>query len=143
MYWANLDSTKIAAWAAPYNNGNPNDIYVCYNGGSWNRGDSTMDYHFTVSGYDLNFLPSGLKFPTHKAGNSGASTGYDTYIGCFSAGYVQVLNVFPRYQNATLNMETGITVKILLQQRWMAGVFRRPGTIRQAMPMRQIPGTMG
>ena len=113
MYWANLDSTKIAAWAAPYNNGNPNDIYVCYNGGSWNRGDSTMDYHFTVSGYDLNFLPSGLKFPTHKAGNSGASTGYNTYIGCFSAGYVQVLNVFPRHQSATLNMETGVTVKNL------------------------------
>lgn len=113
MYWAGLDSTKYAAWAAPYNSGNPADIYRCYNGGSWYHNAGSGDYHFTVRDYDLNFLPSGLKFPTHKAGNSGASSGYNTYIGCFSAGYVQILNVFPRYQSADLNMETGVTVKNL------------------------------
>lgn len=110
MYWANLGSTKYAAWAAPYNSGG--GASGCYTGGSWNL-DNTGGYHFTVSGYDFNFLTAGIQYPTHKAGNSTATDGYNTYIGSFSAGYVQVLNVFPRYQSGTLNMYTDITVKNL------------------------------
>lgn len=110
MYWALLASTQYAAWAAPFNSG-ANDS-GCYDGGSWKLGDDGS-YHFTVSGYDFNFQTSGLSFPTHKAGNSDPSTGYDSYVGSFSAGYVQVLNVFPRNQSKTLNLNTSVTVKNL------------------------------
>lgn len=108
MYWSSLPSTKYAAWAAPYNSGNT--ASACYNGGIWTKGEGD---HFTVSGYDFNFLSYSLSFPTHKAGNSGATNGYNTYIGNFSAGYVQVLNVFPRNQSETLNVYTQVTVRNL------------------------------
>lgn len=111
MYWANLEATKYAAWAAPYNSGNSNN--ACYDGGNWTRDPDSKTYHFTVNSYNLNFLPFGLGFPTHKAGNASATTGYNTYIGCVSAGYVQVLNVFPRKQSVTLNMGTSVVVKNL------------------------------
>lgn len=113
MYWAHLASTRYAAWAAPYNSGN--DKSACYEGGGWALGPENSDgtYPFTISGYDLNFLPTGLEFPTHRAGNSGATTGFNSYIGSFSAGYVQLLNVFPRTQSADLTLETEVTVKNL------------------------------
>lgn len=112
MYWASLDSTKYAAWAAVYNSGTPGDDRNCYNGGTWKLAGGN-GYHFTVSGYDFNFLSTGLKFPTIKAGDGSVTDGYNTYIGCFSAGYVQVLNVFPRNQTGTLNLHTDVTVKNL------------------------------
>lgn len=111
MLWNNLDSTKYASWAAPYNSGT--NTSACYNGGEWKlKEDNENGYHFTVNSYDLNFFATGVNYPTHKAGNGSATGGYNTYIGCFSAGYVQVLNVFPRYQE-TLTMNTSITVKNL------------------------------
>lgn len=110
MYWADLASTRYAAWAAPFNGNKEDNQSSCYAGGSWSL---SGENHFTISGYDLNFLSTGPKFPTHKAGNSSPTTGYNTYIGCFSAGYVQILNVFPRYHEGTLNMGTQVTVKNL------------------------------
>lgn len=110
MDWANLASTRYVAWAAPYNGTKEDNQSACYTGGSWSL---SGENHFTISGYDLNFLSTGPKFPTHKAGNSAPTTGYNTYIGCFSAGYVQVLNVMPRYYEGTLNMGTQVTVKNL------------------------------
>lgn len=110
LYWAGLASTQYASWAAPYNSGA--NTSGCYDGGAWQLGEDGS-YHFTVCDYDFNFLPSGLSFPTHRAGNGTATTGYDSYIGCFSAGFVQVLNVMPRYQTGTLNMNTVVTVRDL------------------------------
>lgn len=110
MYWAYLASTRYAAWAAPYNTGA--NASACYEGGTWEL-EGGSGNHFTVNGYDLNFLFSGLEFPTHRAGNSSATDGYNSYIGSYSAEYVQVLNVFPRNQTKTLNMETDVTVKNL------------------------------
>lgn len=114
MYWAELGSTQYAAWAAPYNGTgtNADSNSSCYMGGSWKLG-SNSSYSFTVGGYDFNFLTEGLQFPTHRAGNSSATDGYNAYIGCFSAGYIQVLNVLPRYQAGTLSMNTSVTVKNL------------------------------
>lgn len=108
LYWDYLQSTCYAAWAAPYNSGG-NSETGCYNGGTW----AMQNNHFTISGYDLNFLAMGLQFPTHKAGNSSATDGYNSYIGNFSAGYVEVLNVMPRVQNGTLTLSTQVAVKNL------------------------------
>lgn len=108
MHWANLATTQHAAWAAPFNSGEGNS--ACYNGGTWSLGS---DGHFTVSGYDFDFSLAGLSYPTHKAGNSDATTGYNSYIGCFSAGYIQVLTVMPRCQAGTVDLSTNVTVKNL------------------------------
>lgn len=66
-------------------------------------------YHFSVSGYDFDF--DDYYFPLRDAGNSGNVTGYDSYIRCFSAGCVQVLNVFPRVQEADV-VDNELTVKV-------------------------------
>lgn len=118
MYWANLDSTAYASWSATYNGlyvGNGDMVHSNYYGGAWELNDSSDDhgYKFTVSGYDFNFTSAGMIFPTIKAGHSSVTAGYNSYIGCFSSGQLQVLNVFPRYQTATVNVDTTVTVKNL------------------------------
>lgn len=113
LYWDYLSSTTYASWAASYNSGSDTER-SCYNGGTWSLGSSSEEgYHFTVEGYDFNFLATGLKFPTHKAGDSSASHGYNAYIGTYSTGYVQVLNVMPRKQGGTMTLGTEVTVKNL------------------------------
>ena len=66
-------------------------------------------YHFSVSGYDFDF--DNYNFPLRDAGNSGNVTGYDSYIRCFSAGCIQVLNVFPRVQEQGV-VDNELTVKV-------------------------------
>jgi len=100
----------------------------CYYGGDWilNGGDirdvahpknvtgsgAGTTYRFTVRDYDFDF--DNQHFPTEDAGNSGTVTGYDTYARCFSAGCVQVLNVFPRVQEVSVaNIHLNIKVSNL------------------------------
>lgn len=74
-------------------------------------------YHFSVSDYDFDF--DNQHFPYRDAGNSGNVTGFDTYAHCFSAGCVQVLNVFPRVQkedNANIDL-TATVSNLKLQTR--------------------------
>lgn len=113
MYWDYLAGTCYAQWAATYNGLYASDAtYGNYYGGTWSLSEND-EYNFTVSGYDFSFSAAGLTFPTTKAGNGAASTGYNSYIGCFSSGQFQVLNVFPRYQSGTVNMKTTVTAKDL------------------------------
>lgn len=123
MYWAYETRSSYAKGAGPSN-------YVfyhdgCYYGGNWsligddgnkagdlasmknvsspskvtgNGKDTT--YHFSVSDYDFDFDKK--HFPTKEAGNSGEISHYTTYAKCFSAGAVQVLNVFPRVQKQSV-----------------------------------------
>lgn len=128
MYWANLDSTCYAAWSATYNGlyaGKGDTVHSDYYGGKWMLDNDTGDgCSFTVSNYDFNFTSTGALFPTIKAGNSGVTTGYNTYIGCFSSGQIQVLNVFPRRQTATVNMSTAVTAKNLTLNTTDGAAFR-------------------
>lgn len=119
IYWGNLSSTKFAAWAAPYNGSYTGHRDKCYYGGQWaltSSNDEAGSYGFKVNGYDFNFGTLGLTFPTHKAGNGAATDGYNTYIGCFSSGFIQVLNVFPRHQKNTVTVSTTVTVRDLALQ---------------------------
>lgn len=131
LYWDYEERSSYAKGAAPssfpaYHDG-------CYNGGAWQLKDDSGDpvagdrinqvagptavrgtgadtsYHFSVSGYDFDF--DDYYFPLRDAGNSGNVTGYDSYIRCFSAGCVQVLNVFPRVQEADV-VDNELTVKV-------------------------------
>lgn len=117
MYWGGLDSTCYAAWSATYNGlyvGDGDTVHSDYYGGNWNLNhNAASGDFFTVSNYDFNFTSTGLVFPTIKAGNADATAGYNDYIGCFSSGQIQVLNVFPRRQTATVNMSTTVTARDL------------------------------
>lgn len=116
MYWSGLDSTCYAAWSATYNGlyVTHDTVYSNYYGGTWELNhNAASGYSFTVGNYDFNFTSMGLVFPTIKAGNADATTGYNDYIGCFSSGQIQVLNVFPRRQTATVNMSTTVTARDL------------------------------
>lgn len=122
LYWNNEPRSTYAKGAGPgnyraYSNG-------CYYGGDWEitseksnpftvtgTGAGTT-YRFKVSDYDFDF--DAWTFPTEEAGNAGVVSAYDTYAKCFSASYVQVLNVFPRYQlQPVVDLEVSATVNNL------------------------------
>lgn len=122
LYWDGETRSPYAKGGAPSNYiANSNG---CYYGGDWfmldgnggkvntlasmagiasptvvtGTGKNTT-YHFSVSDYDFDF--DNQHFPLQDAGNSGTVEGYDTYKKCFSAGYVQVLSVFPMVQKVS------------------------------------------
>gem|GEM_PF-3102878 len=131
LYWDYEERSSYAKGGGPSNF--PNYHRGCYNGGNWQLKDDdgnsvAMDrinqvagptvvkgtgadtsYHFSVSGYDFDF--DDYYFPLEDAGNSGSVTGYDSYIRCFSAGCIQVLNVFPRVQEQDV-VDNELTVEV-------------------------------
>lgn len=110
MYWNNESRTPYAKGAAPSNYKDWNN--GCYYGGDWTIAedktmpsdvmgdDSEYTYSFTVDGYDFDF--DNDHFPWVDAGNSGTKAAYTTFKKGFSAGYIQVLTVFPRVQEETV-----------------------------------------
>lgn len=131
LYWDYEERSSYAKGAAPSSFPSYHD--GCYNGGNWQLKDGGGDsvtgdtinqvagptvvggtgedtsYHFSVSGYDFDF--DNYNFPLRDAGNSSNVTGYDSYIRCFSAGCIQVLNVFPRVQKQSV-VDNELTVKV-------------------------------
>lgn len=131
LYWDYEERSSYAKGGAPSSFPSYHD--GCYNGGNWQlkdgsgnpvTGDSInqvagptvvggtgedTSYHFSVSGYDFDF--DNYYFPLRDAGNSSNVTGYDSYIRCFSAGCIQVLNVFPRVQKQSV-VDNELTVKV-------------------------------
>lgn len=131
LYWDYEERSSYAKGAAPSSFPSYHD--GCYNGGSWQLKDVSgnpvtgasinqvagptvvggtgedTSYHFSVSGYDFDF--DNYNFPLRDAGNSSNVTGYDSYIRCFSAGCIQVLNVFPRVQEQGV-VDNELTVKV-------------------------------
>lgn len=98
LYWGGIENTAKAHWAAPGNE-RGSTYGSCYYGGvwsmdagykdSWKNGSGTASgpYTMTVSGYDFdldNFI-----FPDRTQGTT--SVVYTDNIGCFSAGYLEVL----------------------------------------------------
>ncbi len=119
LYWDGEERSDYAKGGAPssyqaYHDG-------CYYGGDWELtgvngetgGFSTLvnpqkiggngsgtTYNFKVSDYDFDF--DNQHFPLRDAGNSGNITDYEKWAKCFSAGCVQVLSVFPRVQQESV-----------------------------------------
>ena len=81
--------------------------YVYYGGYYKMEQTDTATYHFTV--YNYEFDTTEWHFPTADANiSSGITTGYGDYIGCISAGYIEVLQAFPEdteYDYITLTVE--------------------------------------
>ena len=138
MYWNGESRSPYARGCGPYNYQfatSSSTVNKSYWGGDWGMtwsgsggaasssesdgmipGDVTGDgssasYHFRVSGFDFDFSDlAGMNFPTNRAGSSLIQSGWNSYIGCFSAGYIQTLNVFPRYQTQTVNLASELKV---------------------------------
>jgi len=128
LYWDEYANSSYAKGAAPSNYIAHSD--GCYYGGDWalvdesgqkitdintvaspdkvtgSGGDTT--YHFSVSDYDFDF--DNQHFPTVDCSNTNNTTGYDTYARCFSAGCVQVLDVFPRVRTKEVEVYLNTTV---------------------------------
>ncbi|MCD8347916.1 MAG: Cna B-type domain-containing protein [Lachnospiraceae bacterium] len=88
----------------PWNSGGASDIRACYSGGSWSiaqdEGNGNV-YHVTVSGYAFDL--DNLSFPNTSCDNATENT-YGANIGCFSAGYVEVVVQFARSVDTTSNL---------------------------------------
>lgn len=132
MHWAYEVRSSYAKGAAPSNY--PFYFNGCYYGGNWSLvGDdgskaddlksiknisspskvtgtgADTTYHFSVSDYDFDF--DERHFPWQNAGNTGDVANYKTYAKCFSAGAVQVINVFPRVQKQS-NADIHLDIKV-------------------------------
>ncbi|MCQ2514640.1 MAG: hypothetical protein MJ089_06105 [Ruminococcus sp.] len=120
MLW-NSSTTALGIWEAPinqYRSPYVKDTYrECYNGGTWYVDPSqksvvsstslSQPYTITISGYDfdmekITFRKPGddkgtqsgdTVFPTHDWGDANAS--FPVYIGCFAAGYFEVVMQYP------------------------------------------------
>ncbi|MCD8362163.1 MAG: Cna B-type domain-containing protein [Lachnospiraceae bacterium] len=88
----------------PWNSGGASNIRACYSGGSWSiaqdNGNGNV-YHVTVSGYAFDL--DNLKFPNTSCDNATENT-YGANIGCFSAGYVEVVVQFARSVDTTSDL---------------------------------------
>ncbi len=114
LYWNNLSYSAYASYNAPLNAGD--DEWCCYSGGDWSiegnkvtdastlSGTESETYTFKISGYDFD-LDSYL-FPNRTETNS--DTIYTDNIGCFSAGYVEVLLQYDDEQVSTISNTTNI-----------------------------------
>lgn len=140
MYWNNETRTQYAKDAVPYNQKTGgSSTGSCYSGGSWQVPGYTVDgtdqseaptlnsatgdgsgtvYHFKVSGYTFDFDNFDTQWPITTAGNSGQVSWYNTYSGSFSAGYIQVLQRFPKVPAAT----TTISLKAEIDNLKMASL---------------------
>lgn len=98
LYWGGIQNTARAHWAAP---GNKLGSLTgsCYNGGTWSMSENYKDswengsgtksgpYIMTVRGYDFDL--DSFIFPDRTQGTT--TVVYTDNIGCFSAGYLEVL----------------------------------------------------
>ncbi|MCD8338196.1 MAG: Cna B-type domain-containing protein [Lachnospiraceae bacterium] len=97
-------STAYGVRCQPFNSGGASSIRSCYSGGGWNivqDTENTSIYHVTVSGYSFDL--DQLNFPTTSCDNMEPDI-YGANIGCFSAGYVQVVVSFARNVESTSNL---------------------------------------
>jgi len=95
MYFSNT-ATRFAWLVAPNNTGA--DYRSCVDGGSWSAAQSGKTISVSVDAYSLITAQGEYFWPTHNAGNGTASVvsyGEDKGIGCFSAGYFQILFPIP------------------------------------------------
>lgn len=90
------DSRGFEEQYAPRNQGD--DIYSCYNGGSWIATQQGSTVHVTVSGYQINVD----KMPTKNADTSGAY-GPELGIGCFSAGELWIVQPYNKIGSTGAN----------------------------------------
>ena len=103
----------MARAAAPYNSGGATADDACYDGGNWNAiqdSNSENVYHITISGY--NFDLENFKFPVKNCDTSSTSAEvYGKNIGCFSAGYFQVIMQMPEEVGAaeSINMKVNVS----------------------------------
>ena len=88
---------RIARNAAPFNSGNTQGYDACYNGGTWKAEQDSINknqFHITISGYK--FDTEDFSFPTTDGGDTpNEAQTYGSNIGCFSAGYFQVIMQIP------------------------------------------------
>ncbi|MCD8365069.1 MAG: hypothetical protein LUC83_04515, partial [Clostridiales bacterium] len=97
-------STAYGIRCQPFNSGGASSKYACYAGGSWNivqDAGSANIYHVTVSGYTFDL--DNLNFPTTNCDNA-IDNVYGANIGCFSAGYLQVIVSFARSVETTSDL---------------------------------------
>ena len=124
MYWDNEPQTLYGAGSAPRNNlvNASSTSTCCYNGGDWNfdigqkeasyagaEGNSKT-YTFTVSGYDFDL--DDFKFPTNAANSSTVVPAWATYVGCFSAAFLQMLVPLPVPEEVTGTEHIDLTVEV-------------------------------
>ncbi|MCD7814458.1 MAG: Cna B-type domain-containing protein [Lachnospiraceae bacterium] len=97
-------SSAFGIRCQPYNSGGSSSRKACYAGGSWSISQDTESsgiYHVTVSGYAFDLV--NLRFPTMYC-ESTTENVYGANIGCFSAGYIQVVVSFARSVETTSNL---------------------------------------
>ena len=113
MNWNDSTAIRMARAAAPYNSGGATADDACYDGGNWNAiqdSNSENVYHITISGY--NFDLENFKFPVKNCDASSTSAEvYGKNIGCFSAGYFQVIMQMPEEVGAaeSINMKVNVS----------------------------------
>ena len=117
-----------AEFRSPYGKGAGPSNYRFYHDGCYYGGDWRIDgvgspsdvsgtgsskfYTFTVRDFDFDF--NRWAFPVKDAGNDGEISVYKTNARCFSAGYAQVLSVFPRHlKQSPVDLELTATVSDL------------------------------
>lgn len=118
LYWGGIENTARAHWAAPGNN-RGSTTGSCYSGGTWSMDNSYKDswenangtksgpYTMTVSGYDFDL--DSFIFPDRTQGTT--TVVYKDNIGCFSAGYLEVLLQYDNQQIDSLANSTSIYMK--------------------------------
>lgn len=132
LYWNKEQRSPYAKGAAPGNYHVSGDtVRECYYGGNWEITNGTngggqwkstaenvtgtgsdTTYHFQVRDYDFDL--DSYHFPENDMGNGSTLSEYTTFAKGFSAGYVQVLSVFPRYQKeSVVDLELETTVNNL------------------------------
>lgn len=113
MNWNDSIAIRMARAVAPYNSGGATADDACYDGGNWNAiqdSNSENVYHITISGY--NFDLENFKFPVKNCDTSSTSAEvYGKNIGCFSAGYLQVIMQMPEEVVAaeSINMKVNVS----------------------------------
>ncbi len=121
VYWNSESRSSYGKGAGPSNYRFFTD--GCYYGGAWRMDGvgspsdvsgtgSSKFYTFTVEDFDFDF--NRWSFPVRDAGNSGGLSVYTTNARCFSAGYAQVLSIFPRnLKQPVVDLELTATVSDL------------------------------
>lgn len=98
-------STGYGIYVQPFNSGgSASDTRSCYAGGSWSitqDAGSGNVYHVSVSGYAFDL--ENLIFPTTGCDNATDNI-FGANIGCFSAGYVEMVVSFARSVESTSNL---------------------------------------
>ncbi len=96
FFWAGRSESRYAAGAAPWNLFSNPSIFAVADGGAWNAEQSDSKISVTVDAYKFLTDSSQYNWPTTDCNNSGTSVlyGEDKGIGCFSAGYFQILFPF-------------------------------------------------